>query len=112
MKMLCLSLASVAVLTSFSSAHASGNTTFGTLISLNAGDNVQIVGNLANDPDACGDTDLYILDGEHPNFKNLYAGLLTALSSGATVRLNVDGCIANAAMTKSRPSVNSITVKP
>lgn len=93
-------------------AFAKGNTSFGKIESLNAGSAIQIRGTMSGDPDACGDTDAYILEETDPNFKNLYAGLLTALASGANARLNVDGCVQNAAMTKNRPSVKSITVEP
>jgi len=91
-------------------AQTGGNTSFGTIASVNAGSSVQVRGSFTGDPDSCGDTDAYILESTDPNFRNLYAGLLTALASGSEARLFVVGCVANTPGTRNRPSIKSITV--
>lgn len=61
------------------------------------------VANMEN-PDGCSGPQYLTLDATAPNFKMLYATLMTAYASGSTVQLSYAGCTAGGAY----PIINAI----
>lgn len=52
-----------------------------------------IVQDNMSDLGGCGRADLYILDDQHPYFKEIYSLLLAAHASDQPVTLTLDGCV-------------------
>jgi len=91
-------------------AQTGGNTAFGTISSVNAGDVVQVLGSFAgSNPDNCtGGSSFYILSQDNEDFRNIYAGLLTAFASGREVRFFLLGCDTG----RTRPDGSAIPARP
>lgn len=59
-------------------------------------------------PDNCSNDGYLVLDESQPNFKELYATLMTAQATGSTVSLDYEGC--SGGSTAEYPLVDAIAV--